>query len=75
MPFIITEVSGNLYSRIAFIDCWLCFKQMNVVVGDYVVRKHTRKSKYAHLKCAVKKNWIEQKDIDNLYLVPKIRKN
>jgi len=43
---------------------------MNVKVDDYIARKHTRKSRYAHLKCAIRKNWIEKKDIEKLYLVP-----
>lgn len=69
MPFMIPKVTDNLYSRIAFMDCWLCYNPMNVKVGDYVARKTTRKSRYAHLECAVKKNWITKDDIKKLYLV------
>lgn len=74
MPFIIAEVSDNLLSRIEMLNCWLCYKPMNVKIGDYVVRKTTRKSRYAHIECGVKKNWIEHKDVEKLYLVPKPRK-
>ena len=74
MPFVIPEVSDTLFGRLENMNCWLCFKPLNVKIGDYVVRKTTRKSRYAHLKCGVQKNWITQKDVNKLYLVPKIRK-
>lgn len=70
MPIEINQVTEYLLSRIGDTNCWLCFKPMNVKVDDYIARKHTRKSRYAHLKCAIQKNWIEKKDIEKLYLAP-----
>lgn len=73
MPIEINLVNEYLIARIGDSNCWVCFQPMNVKFGEYIVRKHTRKSRYAHIPCAIQKNWIEKKDIDNLYLVPKIR--
>jgi len=74
MPIQINEVNEYLFTRIGDNTCWLCFKPMNVQIGDYIVRKHTRKSRYAHIPCAIQKKWIEKKDIDKLYLVPNVKK-
>jgi len=73
LPIEINQVTEYLYARIGNSHCWLCFNPMNVKIGDYIARKHTRKSRYAHIPCAIQKNWIEKKDIDKLYLVPKVR--
>lgn len=74
MPIEINLVTDYLFARIGDSNCWLCFEPMNVKIDDYIVRKHTRKSRYAHIPCAIQKNWIEKKEIDKLYLLQKVSK-
>ena len=74
MPIEINKVNEYLFSRIGNSNCWLCFDPMNIRIGDYIARKHTRKTRYAHIPCAIQKNWIDKKQIENLYLVAKLQK-
>ena len=44
--------------------CYLCKKKFKVKIGDVMVTKKSNISRLAHTKCAVEKNWVTQKEID-----------
>jgi hypothetical protein len=66
-----------MFDRIRLQYCYLCRDKDgnkvlldDVKVDDLIAIKHTRKSRYAHLKCAVRYNWIDKKQIEKDYLLP-----
>lgn len=76
MTISLIRVRENMFNRMNLQYCYLCRDNdgnkvlLNVKVNDLIAIKHTRKSCYAHLKCAVRYNWIDKKEIEKDYLVP-----
>lgn len=80
MPISLVRIRENMYDRIRLQYCYLCRDEegnkihLNVKIGDMIAIKKTRKSRYAHLKCAVQYNWIDKSQIEKDYLVPLLSK-
>jgi len=76
LPISLVRVRENMFDRICLQYCYLCRDKdgnqvhLDVKIGDLIAIKSTRKSRYAHLKCAVLHNWVDKKDIEKDYLVP-----
>jgi len=76
MPISLVRVRENMYDRICLQYCYLCRDEegnkvhLNANIGDLIAIKKTRKSRYAHVKCAVQYNWIDKSEIEKDYLVP-----
>lgn len=76
MTISLIRVRENMFNRMNLQYCYLCRDKdgnkvlLNAKVNDLIAIKHTRKSCYAHLKCAVQYNWIDKKEIEKDYLVP-----
>lgn len=81
MPIDLIKVRENMFDRINSQYCYLCRDKdgnkvlLNVKVDELIAIKHTRKSRYAHLKCAVQYNWLDKKQIEKEYLLPIPSKN
>lgn len=45
--------------------CYLCKEKFKVKKGDVMVTKRSKHARLAHPKCAVEKNWVDQKQIDD----------
>lgn len=80
LPIDLVRVRENMFDRMNLQYCYLCRDKdgnkvlLDVKVDDLIAIKHTRKSRYAHIKCAVQYNWIEKEEIEKDYLLPIPRK-
>lgn len=71
MPINLFEVKLKDIDRVNSHICYLCKESMEkITIGDLIVIKMTRKSRYAHLKCAIRYNWIDESEIQKEYLLP-----
>ena len=81
MPIDLVKVRENMFERINLQYCYLCRDRdgnkvlLGAKIDELIAIKHTRKSRYAHLKCAVRYNWIDKSEIVKDYLLPLSSKN
>ncbi len=73
MPIRILVVNYGLISRIrsARSCCRLCGAPLSdLKIGDYILRKTTKKSSLAHVLCGKQKNWVSDQELEKLNIVP-----
>jgi len=81
MPIDLVRVRENMFDRINLQYCYLCRDKdgnkvlLRAKIDELIAIKHTRKSRYAHLNCAVRYNWIDKSEIEKEYLLPIPSKN
>jgi len=71
MPIKILVINYGLISRIrsARSCCRLCGAPLtDLKIGDYILRKTTKKSSLAHVLCGKQKNWVSDEELEKLHI-------
>lgn len=75
MPIRVTKITEGHLRKLYHSPCWICREPFeNIKLGSYFVIKSVRRSRNAHVDCAINKNWIAKNQIPKHYLVPLVKK-